>query len=112
MATGVEWENQVVHENVSTGKFVSEEPSAVVDHTQGMHVDVKSFMETYFASCLLIGEPDMEGLCQLCHDPDAEGNNPEGVSSETGPSSNPYAYSLLILGGLCGPLRVRILLKG
>ncbi|CAH1430253.1 unnamed protein product [Lactuca virosa] len=89
-------EGQAVCEQVVTGKFVFGEPSVVVEHTQGMHDAVKSFMETDFASYLRLGELDMEGLRQLCRDQDAKGDHPEGDSSKTRPSSNPP-------GGLCWP---------
>lgn len=55
-----------------------------------MHIAVKSFMETNFASYLLLGELDMEGLHQLCRDPDVKGDHPEDNSSEAGTSSNPF----------------------
>lgn len=40
---------------------------------------VKTFMETDFASLHHLGELDLEGIFQLCNDPDAEENLSEGV---------------------------------
>ncbi|CAH1428630.1 unnamed protein product [Lactuca virosa] len=69
--------------------FAPGESSAVVEHTQAMDYAVKSFMETKFASNICLGELDIEGLHQLCRDPDASGDHPEDSSSEAGTSSNP-----------------------
>ncbi|CAH1446247.1 unnamed protein product [Lactuca virosa] len=71
-----------------------------------MHTFVKSFMETYFALYLHLGELDMEGLRRLCNDYDAEDNQPEGSSSKFEPASNhlgfftrhPRWFVLAILG--------------
>ncbi|CAH1440921.1 unnamed protein product [Lactuca virosa] len=65
-----------------------------------------------FSSYLCLVELDMEGLRQLCCDPDAEGDHLKGDSSETGLSSNPAASLLLVPGSLCWLFWVRILHKG
>ncbi|CAI9302962.1 unnamed protein product [Lactuca saligna] len=50
---------------------------------------IREHVVTDFASYLHLFELVMEGLCQLCNDPDAEENQPEGSSSKVGPSSGP-----------------------
>lgn len=80
---------QAFCEQVAAWKFVFGNLSAIMEHTHAMYVAVKSFMEKEFAFHLLLGELYMEGLLQLCRDPDAEGRHTKGGSSNVGPSSNP-----------------------
>lgn len=58
----------------------------MVELTQAMHASVKSFMEKDFASLLHLGELDLEGLRQLCRDPDVEENPLEGDPLRVGSS--------------------------
>ncbi|CAH1429771.1 unnamed protein product [Lactuca virosa] len=57
-----------------------------------MHVVVKSFLETDFASYLRISELKMEGLRQLCGDPDVEEKRPDDSTSRARPSSIPSGF--------------------
>ncbi|CAH1444659.1 unnamed protein product [Lactuca virosa] len=87
MADGVEDGKQVIREQVAARKFAPGDPSAFLEYTQVMHAEVKSFLETDFASYLNIGDLDMEGLRLLCSDPDVEREFPEGSTSGVGPSA-------------------------
>ncbi|CAH1432861.1 unnamed protein product [Lactuca virosa] len=87
VTAGVEGGKQVVKEQVASGKFDPQEPSTVVEMTQDMHASVKSLMEKNFASLLYLGELGLEGLRQLCRDPDIEENPPEGDTLKVGSSS-------------------------
>lgn len=66
-----------------------DEPSALLEHTQAMHAEVKSFLETDFSSYLHLGELDIEGLCQLCSDSDIEEKHIKANTSGARPSSTP-----------------------
>ncbi|CAI9271418.1 unnamed protein product [Lactuca saligna] len=72
ITAGVEGGKQVIREQISTEKFMSDEPSTLLEHTQVMHENVKFLLENDFASYLHLGELDMEGLRQLWSDLDAE----------------------------------------
>ncbi|CAH1439982.1 unnamed protein product [Lactuca virosa] len=85
---GVEGGRQVVKEQVASGRFDPQEPSNMVKLTQSMHASVKTFMETDFASFLHLSELDLEGLRQLCRDPGADENPPEGDPLKVGSSSS------------------------
>lgn len=50
MATEVEGGKQVIREEISIGKFMPGEPSTLLEHTLALHAEVKSFLETDFAS--------------------------------------------------------------
>ncbi|CAI9303863.1 unnamed protein product [Lactuca saligna] len=80
--------DRVVQDKVATAKFDPGEPSAIMYKTHAMHASVKAFIETKFASYLQMGELYLEGLCQLCSNPDTEENPPEGSSLNDEPSSN------------------------
>lgn len=84
-----------MRKKVAIGKFNPEEGSAVVVQTQAMHVSMKSFIETNFASYLHLGELDLAGLRQLCYYPDPEENPLESSSQNVGPSSNPLSNRFL-----------------
>lgn len=88
MATGVEGGKHVIREQISTGKLIPGE-STVLEHTQAMHAEVKSFLETYSASYLRLGEFDMKGLCQLFSDSDAEERRLLGSTSRVRSSFTP-----------------------
>lgn len=89
MVVGVEGGKQVIKEQIATGKFMPGELNTLLEHTHVIYAEVKSFLETDFASYLHVGELDMEGLCLLCNDPDAEGKHLEVISSWARPSSTP-----------------------
>ncbi|CAH1452298.1 unnamed protein product [Lactuca virosa] len=86
VAAGVEGGRQAVKGQVASGKFDPNETSAMVELTQAMHASVKAFMETNFASLLHLGELDLEGLHQLCREPDIEENSSEGEPLKVGSS--------------------------
>lgn len=71
MDAGIKGGKLVIREQIATRTFMPDEPSTLLEHTQEMHVEMKSFLETDFASYLHLGELDTEGLCQLCNDPNA-----------------------------------------
>ncbi|CAH1449988.1 unnamed protein product [Lactuca virosa] len=81
MASEVEGGKQVVREQIATGKFVPGKPRTLLEHTRAMHMEVKSFLETDFASYLHVCELDIEGLRQLCSDSDAERKHLEAITS-------------------------------
>ncbi|CAH1433901.1 unnamed protein product [Lactuca virosa] len=85
-AAVVEGGKQAVKEQVASGKFNLQEPSIVVEMTQAMYASVRSFMETDFASLLRLVELDLEGLPQLCRDPDVECNPTERDPFKVGSS--------------------------
>ncbi|CAH1454424.1 unnamed protein product [Lactuca virosa] len=87
VTTGVEGGRQVVNEQVASGRFDTQEPSTMVELSQVVHASVKKFMETDFAFLLYLCELDLEGLRQLCRDPDAAENRPEGDPLKVGSSS-------------------------
>ncbi|CAH1442033.1 unnamed protein product [Lactuca virosa] len=89
MVVEVEGGKQVVREQITIGRFVPGEPNALLENTQAMHAEVKYFVETDFASCLHLGELDIEGLRQLCSDSDVEGKHLEASTSGAQPSSTP-----------------------
>ncbi|CAH1413742.1 unnamed protein product [Lactuca virosa] len=89
MALRVEGGKQVIRDQTATRKFRSGEPSTLLEHTQAMHVDVKSFLETDFACYLHLGELDMEGFRQLCNYPNVEGKHLEADTYGARPSSTP-----------------------
>lgn len=86
MEVGVESGKQIIRKQVASGKFTPGEMSALLEYTQAMHVEVKSFLETDFASYLHFGNLDMDGILLLCSDPDIEGECHEGSTSGTKPS--------------------------
>ncbi|CAH1450684.1 unnamed protein product [Lactuca virosa] len=102
MATGVEGGKQVLREQVAARKFTPGESSVLLQYTQVIHAEVKSFLETDFASYLHLGELNMEGLRLLCSDPDLEGECTKGSTSGTEPSPYPryviFAISLVMCG--------------
>ncbi|CAH1452155.1 unnamed protein product [Lactuca virosa] len=63
-----------------------------------MHAELKSFLETDFASYLHLGDLDMESLLLLCSDPDVERECPKGSTFGVG-SSAPTPVSFLRGGG-------------
>ncbi|CAH1452882.1 unnamed protein product [Lactuca virosa] len=81
MATGVEGGKQVIREQISTRKFVPGKLSTLLEYTQAMHAEVKSFLETEFVSYLHLGDLYIEGLHQLCNDSDAEWNHLDANTS-------------------------------
>ena len=78
-----------IREQVAVGKFIPDKLSTLLEDTQAMHSELKSFLETDFASYLHLGELDMEGLCQLWSDLDAEGKHLEAKTSGARPYSIP-----------------------
>ncbi|CAH1445427.1 unnamed protein product [Lactuca virosa] len=95
MAPGVESGKHVIREKNFTRKFVHGEPSTLLEHTQAMHAEVKSFLETDLASYIHLGDLDIEGLRQLCNDLDVEGKHIEANTSEALPSHTPHGMRLL-----------------
>lgn len=89
MAAGVEGGKQVIREQVATKRFIPGESSAFPGHTQAMHAEVNSFLETNFDSYLRLRELNMEDLRQLCGDPDVEERCTEGSTFGAGPSFTP-----------------------
>lgn len=73
MVAGEEGSKQVIMEQVATGKHTHGKPNALLEYTQAMHDEVKSFLERDFASYLHLSELYMEGLRLLCSDPNVEG---------------------------------------
>lgn len=76
-----------IREQVAVGKFIPDKLSTLLEDTEAMHSELKSFLETDFASYLHLGELDMEGLRLLCSDHDVEGEFPEGSTSRAEPSA-------------------------
>lgn len=89
MVAGVEGGKQVIKERIAIEKFIPCESSALLEHTQEMHAEVKYFMETDFSSYLRLGKLNMEGLLYLSSNPDAEGKHPESNTFGTRSSSIP-----------------------
>ncbi|CAH1433750.1 unnamed protein product [Lactuca virosa] len=102
IATGVESGKKVIREQVAIGKFIPGEPSALLEYTQAMHVELKSFLDTDFASYLHLGELDMDGLRLLCNSPDVEGDCPEGSTFGAESSAPAPGIGSGIVGAILG----------
>ncbi|CAH1421590.1 unnamed protein product [Lactuca virosa] len=87
VAAGIEGGKQALKEQVASRKFNLREPSIMVEMTQAMHASVRSFMETNVASLLHLVELDLEGLRQLCRNPDVKDNPTKGDPFKFGFSS-------------------------
>lgn len=52
----------MIREQTAIGKFIHGESSALMQHTQEMHAEVKCSLEIDFASDVRLGEVHMRGL--------------------------------------------------
>lgn len=79
---------QVVREKVIIGNFDTKELSAIMERTKAMHASMQAFMEANFGSYIYLVVLDFVGMCHLCRDSNAKGNQLAGSSPNVRPSSN------------------------